>query len=437
MSKPTVHFVGTESEVAHHAAPLDGKVEYRITPADSIVDLAAPGDVAIFYSEHFDRFRDACDQLKKRNVATLYMLDGILEWRNAWEDAVDGEACPFTMRPVLSHKVACIGMSQKRILDSWGNEQKTEVVGVPRFDRLPRPPKEQAEQRGSETFRVLVATAKTPAFTADQAIRVEQSLRDLKEFFDAGSTEHGRRTQVVWRLTAQLAAKLDVENSLDDLTGAGLAAQLSEVDAVISTASTSMLEAMFFDLPVALLDYHNTPAYVRTAWRIGSVEHIQPTVAELMRRPERKMLFQRTELFDATYCRADAAERLATLIRTMQEAALKHVEVGQALSFPPNMLSEVDPVSSSDVRFDQAEIFSDFGEFELNDTPELQSQLAHSRREIEQLKNRLTIRESELAHAHKIFDSINGHPIIGRFVKLGRWWQGLGTRNEDKDLNQS
>ena len=145
MPPSTVHFVGTESEVTHHAAPLDGKIEYQITSAESVSEVAQPGDVAIFLSEHFDRFRDACDRLKKNNVATLYMLDGILEWRNAWEDAIDGPACPFTMRPVLSHKVACIGMSQKRILDSWGNASKTEVVGVPRFDRLPRPPIEMPD----------------------------------------------------------------------------------------------------------------------------------------------------------------------------------------------------------------------------------------------------------------------------------------------------
>ncbi len=423
MSKSTVHFVGTESEVAHHAAPLDGKVEYRITSADAVVDATAAGDVAIFYSEHFDRFRNACDELKQKNVATLYMIDGILEWRNAWEDAIEGPACPFTMRPVLSHKVACIGMSQKRILDSWGNEQKAEVVGVPRFDALPRPPKEQVEKRSSEAFRVLVATAKTPAFTAAQANRVEKSLLDLKEFFRQNPKLNGRTIEIIWRVSNQIATTLQVNNLLDDLTGAELATQLVNVDAVISTASTLMIEAMFFDLPVALLDYHNTPAYVKTAWRIGCLDQIEPTVWDLMQRPERKMLFQRTELYDATYFRTDAAERLASLIHAMQEIACKQVEAGKLLNFPPNMLSLVNAISSSDVGLDHADIFSEFNEFSLTDTPELQSQLAHSRREIEHLKKQLAIRESELTHAHQIFEAINKHPIIGRLVKFGRWWQ--------------
>lgn len=434
MSQSTVHFIGTKPEVAHHAAPLDGKVDYRITPAESILELAKPGDVAVFYSEHFDRFRDACIQLKQQNVATLYMLDGILEWRNAWEDAADGPACPFTMRPVLSHKVACIGASQKRILDSWGNEGKTEVTGVPRFDHLPRPPRTATINTDSGTFKILIATAKTPAFNEVQAERVERSLSDLKTFFESDSLPDGRPIQIVWRVSEALAEKLQVNNSLDDLTGAGLAAQLQDVDAVISTASTLMLEAMLFDRPLALLDYHNTPAYVKSAWRIGCREHIRPVVSELLRPADQKMLFQRTELNDAAYCQTDASARMAQLIQTMQELAMKQVAAKKPLSFAQNLLPLAEPASSSDVDFQHKNVFPNFNEFSIDDRPELQSQLGHSRREVEHLKHRLSIREEELAHAHQIFDKVNNHPIIGPVIKLGRWLQG---NKEDKPKSDS
>ena len=45
-----------------------------IAPAE-VVAIAKPGDVAVFYSEHFERFRSAIDQLKSNSVATLYMID--------------------------------------------------------------------------------------------------------------------------------------------------------------------------------------------------------------------------------------------------------------------------------------------------------------------------------------------------------------------------
>ena len=39
-------------------------------------------------------------------------------------------------QPVVGHKIACLGRSQARILESWGNVGKCEIVGAPRLDRL-------------------------------------------------------------------------------------------------------------------------------------------------------------------------------------------------------------------------------------------------------------------------------------------------------------
>ncbi len=137
MSQASVFFVGQPGEVAHHAAPFQSRLNVQIVEPHEVLQKSSPGDLAIFYSEHFDRFRDACQRLKQQNVATLYMIDGILEWRNAWENRRDEVACPYTMRPVLAHKVACIGNSQARVLESWGNQGKTEVIGIPRLDGYP------------------------------------------------------------------------------------------------------------------------------------------------------------------------------------------------------------------------------------------------------------------------------------------------------------
>ena len=131
MQTSNVFFVGTSAEVEHHIQPVADSLKVRIVGADEIVSVAKPGDVAMFFSEHFDRFRQSITELKQNNVATIYMIDGILEWRNAWENRPDEVACPFAMRPVLSHKVACIGENQARVLNGWGNAGKTEIVGVP------------------------------------------------------------------------------------------------------------------------------------------------------------------------------------------------------------------------------------------------------------------------------------------------------------------
>ena len=103
MPPASIFFAGQPHEVAHHAAPFRDQLDVKVADADVVLQQAQRGDLVIFYSEHFERFRECCQQLKSRNVATIYMIDGILEWRNAWENKPDEIASPYAMRPALSH----------------------------------------------------------------------------------------------------------------------------------------------------------------------------------------------------------------------------------------------------------------------------------------------------------------------------------------------
>src|SRR6516225_4858273 len=136
-----IYYVGTPDEVAHHARPLTGEFDVRIEDAENVVRFAQPGDVCIFFNEYFPRFRLANHTLIARQCPTLYALDGISEWRNLW-DFPPELCCQWVGRPVLSHKLACIGRSQARLFESWGMAELTEIVGIPRLDplagRLPR-----------------------------------------------------------------------------------------------------------------------------------------------------------------------------------------------------------------------------------------------------------------------------------------------------------
>lgn len=419
MPQSRTFFVGRPEEVAHHAAPLAAQLAYEIAEPHVVVARARPGDVAVFYSEHFDRFRQACQQLKKKQVATLYMIDGILEWRNAWENRPDEPACPYAMRPVLSHKAACIGPSQARILRSWGNELKVAITGVPRFDCLPRSADPELKPP-ADVFRVMVATAKTPAFTEVQLQRVIASLSDLKSWFERNPSVGGRRIEIVWRLTGDLDRHLEVGNRLGDLSGIEIANLLPNVDCVITTASTLMLEAMLYDVPVCLLDYHNSPAYLASAWTIGCAGHIPDVIASLADPTPAKMVFQRTQLNDALYLQSPASTRFSQLVSQMQQVAAQQLASNQPLVFPANLLPPIEPLCDQSVDYDHSQVFPELRELTTCDREELRAQLAHSRREIEHLKSRLAIRESELAHAHQIFDRANRHPIVGRILKLRR-----------------
>lgn len=408
----TVFFVGTPQEVAHHAAPLKDRLHYEIEEPDRVVAKARAGDLAIFYSEHFDRFRSCITQLKKNHVATLYMIDGILEWRNAWDNRKDEPACPWTMRPVLSDKVACIGHTQQAMLDSWGNREKTELVGIPRLTGLMESPSVTKDSDSSE-FRILVMSAKCPGFTPQQIETTVGAMRDLKHWFTENPTIEGREIQVQWRLTGDLAQQLEVENHCQDLTGSELQSALQSCDAVITTPSTSMLEAMLLNRPVALLDYHNVPHLVPAAWSITAREHIAATIAELAEPPTAKTTYQQTILNTALLTTENSTQRFADLIGKM----LEHAASGNdPMRFPSNLLEP--PANLIDLGFDHGQLFPEFESFRNPDVIQLQSQLAHSRREIEHLHGEIEQLKTELGQAHEIFDEIHNHPVAGPIVRI-------------------
>ena len=373
MTKQTVFMVGTGQEAGHHVSSFAEQFDIRLLPPDDVIKLANPGDLALFFSEHFDRFRTCCVELKKRSVATLYLIDGILEWRNAWENRVDEPACPWTMRPCLAHKVACIGNSQARILASWGNSGKLEIVGIPRLDRL-RELKVNEPNQKLGAFRILIATAKFPGFTTGQIETTKRSLVDLRDEMPRATTD-GRKIEVTWRLTGGLDRELSVENQLNDLSGRELSEQIANVDAVITTPSTTMLEAMLLNRPVALLDYHQTPQLTPAVWTISQCSQIARTVHELASPAESKRLMQNHLLRDHLCCES-ATQRACQLIRLMLNQSADAVARGLPLTFPTQMLNVPDAEYDG---FSHQTVYPKFAEFGNRDLVELQCELAHSR----------------------------------------------------------
>lgn len=433
MHEPSVYFVGKPSEVSHHAAPFKERLNIEIAAPSEVMERAKPGDLAIFYSEHFDRFRECCTELKRNNVATLYLIDGILEWRNAWDNLPDEVACPYTMRPILAHKAACIGNSQAHILNQWGNTGKTEVVGIPRLDAIPAQPN---SPRTDREFRILVMTAKTPGFTPTQIDAVKQSLQDFKKWAtdnprldlaDHSTTTDSLDVKTIWRLTGGLENELNVTNELNDLTGKELNQTLTQVDAVITTASTAMLESMRLGIPTALLDYHNCPRYVNAGWTISAAHQIPSIVAQLAQPTPEHLFYQQTQLCDALQNATKATGRFVDLVEQMLVITAQQINDSQrleenSLSFPNAILK---PAETSTPLFSHWQIFPDATEFKQKQLIEIQSQLAHSRREISHLQSEQSQLRAELEEAHQIFEQIEKHPIAGPIVRVRQKMLGL------------
>jgi hypothetical protein len=316
---------------AHHFSALMKRSDLSISvlenyDVDAVVQRKPSVVVAI---DDFHLLNvNALAQMRHHNIGVLLMFDGILEWRRTFEYPLECEHLPFE-QPVGAHKIACLGASQARLLESWGNMGKCEIVGVPRFDRLaqnrpPLPP--------SPPLRVLVMTAKTPGFNESQFEACRQSLEDLRK--DAAKMDN---VELVWRVSPKIRAALGLEDRTVDTKGADLHEQLAGVHAVVTTMSTAYLESLLAGRPTAVLDYTNSPHFISPAWRICCRDHITSVLRELMNPATEKMAYQEFVLRDSLYLEEPATERLARLLASMVHQVGANPP-GTPLRFPDRML---------------------------------------------------------------------------------------------------
>lgn len=321
------------------------------------------------------------DEAKKRKVPTLFLQDGILEWRCQYENPLFGSGGGAPQhQPVLTDKIACIGSQSARQILAWGNAGKVEVTGMPRldmfFNRQVRPIRKPGKC-------VLVMTARKPWFDKKQESLILHSLLDLKE-----ELQKMPDIDVVWRLTRGVSERLGVENNLKNLEGAELPMLLEAADAVISTPSTASLEAMIFGRPVAFLDYFNVPHFVPTAWNISAREHIAPVVKEMFNPPAPKMLFQRDHLSDVLRMDKPAAECVGELIMKMSHFGREARNQGRELNLPAQIISQpalLSPISQLPL----SAMYPGQEVFRTSDVTELQSRLARAERDNFKLKEEL------------------------------------------------
>jgi len=381
------------------------------------LDWRPPADAGIVATVQHYKSPEApiLSRLRSENrIPVLVLADGILEYRNTWQQPELPPGAIF--QPALAHKVACLGRSQARQLEAWGNIGQCEVVGAPRMDRL-------RERGGSPrvggSFRLLVMTARRPAFTARQRRTVRESLADMLDWHGRRSEVSGRRVQFLWRLSDGLDEELGLAGSPRNFAKRDLIGLLQRVDAVITTPSTAMLEAMLLGVPVAVLDYTLSPQYVPAAWTITAPQHIEPILAELADPPPSKMLFQQTVLHDALECRTPAAPRMARLVEQMIEIGARCRAAGKPLRFPHRILTEQAPdVVLPEASFDLRELYPDHPVFGEMDRARLQVEIGHLRRHVARLEDAVWGKPGILARAKLRLGRILQGSQLGRSLAL-------------------
>ena len=275
----------------------------------------------VYRRETYDLFA----RLIEKRIPTLILSDGILEYRNSWKQKHKNRAGIFN--PVLGHKLACIGPSQCRFVESWGNKGKCENVGLPRLDHL------ESQSRSLDGARkILISTARQPWFLEEDKRLVVQSMLELKKI--SKILEKKGVCKFVWRVTNDLCDILD-EESREHIS---VKEEMGEVIAVISTPSTLLLEAMKSGKPTAIIDFTNSPAYVQSPWMINHATQIETIIKELIDPPIPKLKFQEAILNDSLQVDEPAGPRLALLAEKMIEEGIRCKAKDMPLYFAENLL---------------------------------------------------------------------------------------------------
>ena len=390
-------------------------------------DFIPPADCGVVIAHEHYRWEE-CNALRRiyeqRQVPVLVLADGILEYRNTWQNPMIPDASMY--QPLLADKIACVGHHSARIIQSWGNAGKVEVVGLPRLDEFIG---HQPERKSTDVFRLVVATATTPAFTEQQHATVLTSIRAIQVFLAETETiGASRKLEVEWRLSAGLDAEVGV---VQDESPPAMTESLKRCDAVITTPSTIFLESVLLKKPTAILDFGNSPQFTPSAWSITSADHIQTTIKELAEPPAAKMLYQDFVLNDCLRCDTPAVPRMVHLVSQMIEIGAQQRAEHSPISMPARILDVENPVKA-DLVPNQCfanEIFA------IQDKQRLQAELSQAVHRLGTLPHELSDKNRQITQLQAALDESRRRvaDVRTRLFKL-RKILGIGKENQNEAL---
>lgn len=392
MIKPNILLLEYSHRYQHYL-PLIESFDANYFKVEKFSEVKYKVDLAICADEYQpSTFRNILS-CKKAGIPVLHIPDGILEWRNMYDHPrsfSDNSGMPLH-QPHFTDKIACIGRNQARMMESWGSVGKCEVVGCARFDSYLASDFKKSET--AEPFKLLVTTAKQPAFTSEQKKLVDSSLNDL--FAWCKSVDYvinGKKIKLACRFID--VGSYDAHNSaIEDCSKDRLIDVLKRVDAVITTPSTVMLEGMLCNIPVVKLDYTNSPVFTPAIWNITAPQHIGAVMSDLLDPPVQKMLHQQIVLHDCLECATPAIERLILLVEAMISAGVKSRREKTKLTFPHRIIPISPAVDSPfEPMFDLEKLYPGHSVFSRIDTVQLQLENGQLKQELKKIKETLSWR---------------------------------------------
>lgn len=341
-----------EHKILRPLERIDGLfIEYLVVEGDSKLQLPYP-DIILTVSDWRADIAKLLLEARTLKIPTLMFQDGTLDWiiQNLGERYA-GTGGPTHFHPILTDKIAAIGFQSARLISSWNDSNKVEVVGSPILQSEIEDAVEYRNQRPSlksQTYNILVTSTRQGWFCEVHRIAVVKGLFDLKSYLLSRDD-----ITVCWRLSRDLAKILGVENDMKIKESYELVPLIKEADFVISFQSTVVVEAMLYGKPVAIIDYLNVPQYYGTGWLINHKDQIPTIVDSLIQANPNRMIFQEYQLRDILFLNSNSIDRAKLLIKEMVKFRVEN----ESLDFPSNLLSYNSPFQDVPHGYSEIDVF--------------------------------------------------------------------------------
>lgn len=223
-------------------------------------------------------------QARAQGIATLFLVDGPLEWSNSYNNPSLRKTNRFfrgyLMEPLIHDVILAVSAAQASYLAfrnpdrdltfmTYKNQRLTSVKSAPRSDRR---------------WQFLITTAKTPYFGDEEKNNLIHMLRHLIAVLEKSGYSY------VFRIfDLSLLEKL---SSKENLLEGSFAEVLQQVECVIGTPSSVLLQSMASDKPVGTLIYRDAPLFYQTGWLVADLYSLEATLTSMLSREETRMEFQ-------------------------------------------------------------------------------------------------------------------------------------------------
>lgn len=223
-------------------------------------------------------------QARARGITTAFLVDGPLEWSNSYlpRRRRTRHLSPNThlMEPLLHDAVLAVSSAQAGYL-AFKNSNESILAMTYANQRVIG----EAVPSGDTRWQFLITTAKKPYFN-------EQEKSDLIMLIErlVHVLEHGGYSYVLRIFDPGLTKTLPAH--AQNLPEGRFEDVLKQVECVIGTPSSVLLQSMASDRPTGTLIYRDSPLFYQTGWLLGNLENLEKTLESMIAREKTRMDFQ-------------------------------------------------------------------------------------------------------------------------------------------------